>query len=155
MQHGVLVCVCAYTQGSLRVRVISCTSAHADAHMWICACVSCAGLRFRLLSSALKLMIRGPENQQIRPSARHNGGADLLVDVFENRSSFFSVSTSLPPHTDAFRTQTPALTPLMKKLVRLCVGKERSASLHLTNVTTFVLLCLKAAFAATIIVRRL
>lgn len=61
--------------------------------------MSCAGLRFRLLSSALKLMIQGPENQQIWPSARHNGEAELPVDVFEDRSSFFSVSTSLNPHT--------------------------------------------------------
>lgn len=39
-------------------------------------------------------MIGGPENQQIWPSARHNGEAELPVDVFEERSSFFSVSTS-------------------------------------------------------------
>lgn len=74
--------------------------------------MSCAGLGFHLLSSALKLMIRGPEDQQIQPSARHNGAAELPVDVFEERSSFFSVSTSLPPHTDAFTTQAREWRPL-------------------------------------------
>jgi len=48
-----------------------------------------------LLLTALKLMIWGPANQQIWPLAGHNGEHDLPVDVFEDCSSFFSVSTSL------------------------------------------------------------
>lgn len=63
----------------------------------LCMCVRCHS-QVSLLSSALKLMIWGPENQQIWPPAGHNGEHDLPVDVFEDRSSFFSVSTSLPAH---------------------------------------------------------
>lgn len=118
------VCVCTHKPG-LRVNVIKCVSVHVDA----CVCVNlcmCAGCHSRVSSpsSALKLMIWGPENQQIWPPAGHNGEHDLPVDVFEDRSSFFSLNTSLPPHNRRIHYTnshvTPAFVLLMRKRVSLC-----------------------------------
>lgn len=64
----------------------------------ICVYVLDAILRFLCCRLPLKLMIWGPENQQIQPRAGHNGEHDLPVDVFEDCFSFFSVSTSPLPH---------------------------------------------------------
>lgn len=79
-------------------------------------------------------MIRGPENQQIRPSARHNGEAELPVDVFEDRSSFFSVSTSLPPHTHMHLQHKPACNARShaanEEARELCVRNTRAPLLH-------------------------
>lgn len=74
-----------------------------------------------LPSSALKLMIQGAENQQIWPSAGHNGEHDLPVDVFEDCSSFFSVNTSLPPHNRRIHYTNSRVTPVFVLLMRKCV----------------------------------
>lgn len=79
-------------------------------------------------------MIWGPENQQIRPSARHNGEAELPVDVFEERSSFFSVSTSLPPHTHTHLQHKPACNACShaanEEARELCVTNTCAPLLH-------------------------
>lgn len=59
-------------------------------------------------------MIQGPENQQICPPAGHNGEHDLCVDVFEERSSFFSVNTSLPPHNRRIDFTNSPVTPVFR-----------------------------------------
>ncbi len=95
---------------------------------FVCVCVR-VGRHSQVSSpsSALKLMIWGPENQQIWPPAGHNGEHDLPVDVFEDRSSFFSVNTSLPPHNRRIHytnsRATPAFLLLMRKCVLLCGRK--------------------------------
>lgn len=66
-------------------------------------------------------MIWGPENQQIRPPAGHNGEHDLPVDVFEDCSSFFSVNTSLPPHSRCIYNTNSRVMPVFMLLMRKCV----------------------------------
>lgn len=87
--------------------MIKCVSAHVDACACVCVnlcmCVRCHS-QVSSLSSALKLMIWGPENQQIWPPAGHNGEHDLPTDVFEDCSSFFSVNT-LPTSTQQMHLQ--------------------------------------------------
>lgn len=124
MQHRACVCVhinllaCKCDQMCVCACTCSC--------VWICVCAG-RHSQVSLPSSALKLMIWGPENQQIRPPAGHNGERDLPVDVFEDRSSFFSVNTSLPPHNRRIHYTnarvTPAFTLLMRKCASLC-GRE-------------------------------
>lgn len=86
----------------------------------LCMCVRCHS-QVSPLSSALKLMIWGPENQQIWPPAGHNGEHDLPVDVFEDRSSFFSVSTSLPAHNRCIYNANSRVMPVFVLLMRKCV----------------------------------
>lgn len=77
-----------------------------------CVCVRWdAILGFPSPLTALKLMIWGPKNQQIWPPAGYNGEHDLPVDVFEDCSSFFSVSTSLPPHNRRIHGANSHATP--------------------------------------------
>lgn len=72
--------------------------------------------------TALKLMIWRPKNQQIWPPAGHNGEHDLPVDVFEDCSSFFSVSTSLPPDNRRIHYTNSHATPAFMLLMRKCVA---------------------------------
>lgn len=87
----------------------------------LCMCVG-RHSQVSLPSSALKLMIWGPENQQIWPPAGHNGEHDMPVDVFEDRSSFFSVNTSLPPHNRRIHYTNSRVTPVFMLLMRKCVS---------------------------------
>lgn len=97
-------------------------------HMYTVVCLNlCMCVRRRSqvssMSSALKLMIWGPENQQIWPPAGHNREHDLPVDVLEDRSSFFSVNTSLPLHNRRIHHTNSRMTSvfvlLMRKYVQL------------------------------------
>ena len=76
------------------------------------------------LSSRLKLMIWGPENQQRWPPAGHNGEHGLPVDVFEERSPFFSVNTSLPRHNRCIHNTNSRVTPAFVPLMRKCVCRS-------------------------------
>lgn len=84
----------------------------------------CVGRRSQVSStpSALKLMILGPENQQIRPPVGHNGEIDLPVDVFEVRSSFFSLNTSLLAHNRRIHYTNSRVTPVFVLVMRKCVS---------------------------------
>lgn len=121
MQHGLCVCVHVSLLASECDQISVCTCRGLRATL--CMCVRCHS-QVSLLSSAFKLMIWGPENQQIWPLAGHNGELDLLVDVFEDCSSFFSVNTSLPPHNRHIYNTNSHVTPvfmlLTRKFVLLC-----------------------------------
>lgn len=105
--------------------MIKCVYVHV--HVCVCKCVCvCAWVgrhsQVSQPSSALKLMIWGPENQQIWPPAGYNGEHDLPMDVFEDRSSFFSVITSLPPHNRHIHYTNSHVTPVFVLAMRKCVS---------------------------------
>lgn len=106
-------CVWVWPNVCLRMYMLVCVN--------LCMCVG-RHSRVSLPSSALKLMIWGPENQQIWPPAGHNGEHDLAVDVFEDRSSFFSVNTSLLPHNRRIHYTNSRVTPVFVLLMRKCVS---------------------------------
>lgn len=111
------VCVCARTRKPplrdlMRVSTRRCSRVNLCVRVMCRSRVSLAVVCFEINDSGA----RKPTNTAL--GERHNGGAELPVDVFEDRSSFFSVSTSLPPHTDALTTQTPHATPALRPLKR-------------------------------------
>lgn len=104
-----------------------CMSPARYLYMDIFVCVNlqmCVGQHSRvsLPLTALKINDLGAQESTNVAPAGHNRVHDLHVDVFENRSSFFSVSTSLPPHNRRIHYTNSHVMPELALFVRKCVA---------------------------------